>query len=61
MSALLESLRTRSPIPAWAPLPATARHFPLPIGPYPTADTAAAMRLQHLAHQPMHRAVGDAS
>ena len=50
MSELLESLRTRSPLPAWAPPPApqpqklhpimaeiVARHFPLPAGQYPTA------------------------
>lgn len=38
MSALLEALRTHQPLP-----------FPLPVGPYPTADTAAAMHQQHLS------------
>lgn len=48
MSDLLEALRTHSPLPAWAPPPAPApldpvfagilaNHFPLPLGPYPTA------------------------
>lgn len=32
MSDLLESLRTQSPLPPWAPPP-----VPLPVGPYPTA------------------------
>ena len=40
MSALLEALRLRQPLPAWAPPPAP---FPLPLGPYPTAKWPAGL------------------
>lgn len=42
MSALLESLRLRQPLPAWAPPPAPAP-FPLPRGPYTTAQWPAGL------------------